>query len=147
MVGMAVSAGQVGIILAQNTVQRGLVQPLDGHVSVTGNTPIGHRCVCPKWSMTKVALAGDFCMGVHPAQWFGSLCSMRADTTQRISSPCVEAAGTEHHTARCESESSHDEGGQNSGHDAGGGETTHPSFFHLLPIAGRLRNTMPHRYG
>ena len=110
MVGVAVAAGHIGIVLAQDAVQRGRLLPLGGHIGMTDLTPVGHGGDAPEGDVTQAALAGDFRMGAHAAQ-------CRAGQ-------CVEGTGAEHHAARGESEPCHDEGGEDGSHDAGGCKTT-----------------------
>ena len=133
MVGVAVTAGQGGIIQAQHTMQSGSVLPLGCHVGVTDHTSVGHAGGSPKGSVTQVTLASNFCVGVHAAQ--------------RRARLCIEPAGAEQHAARCESEPCDDEGGQNGSHNTGGGKKTQAGVFHHSATAARLHNTTLRRYG
>jgi hypothetical protein len=68
MIGVAISAQQVGIILTENPVQRGWVPPLGSNIGVTDNAPVGHGGGAPEGGVTYGALAGDFSVRSHPAQ-------------------------------------------------------------------------------
>ena len=67
MIGVAVKADQVWIILAQQAVQLGRILPLGGHVGVTCRTPVGHGGGTPEGGVTQAALAGNICMRAHAA--------------------------------------------------------------------------------
>jgi hypothetical protein len=133
MVGVAISAAQVGIVLAEGTVQCDRVLPLGSHVGVTIHAPVGHCGAAPEGGVTQVALASNFCMGTH--------------TTQLGPFLGIECTGAEQHAARGESESCHDEDGQNGSHETRSIKTTQTRFIHSSSTAVRLHNTTPRRCG
>jgi hypothetical protein len=51
VVGMAIAAGQIWVILAQRPMQCGGVKPLCSNIGVTGHAPVRHCGRTPEWGM------------------------------------------------------------------------------------------------
>jgi hypothetical protein len=62
MIGVAVAASKVKIVLSQDAMQRGRVLPLGGHVGVTDHTPVGHGGGAPEGNVARAALTANFRM-------------------------------------------------------------------------------------
>ena len=133
MFGVAVVAGQVGIDQTQHAMQWGWDEHLDGHLLVTDHAPVSHGCGAPEGGVAQVALGTDIRMGTY--------------TTQPCTCLCIERTWIEQNATFSESESSHNQGSQNSRHETGGGEAPQGWIFHHSPISSRWHNTMPRRCG
>ena len=116
VLGMAFAAGQVGIGLAQHTVQWSGDQQLDSYISMTDNTPVGHAGCAPEGNMTQRALVGNFRMG--------------ADAAQRGAGLCIKSARAEKDAIIRDGKTGHDENCQNGTDDAGSGNKTQRGVLH-----------------
>jgi hypothetical protein len=65
---MTIPAGQIGIVLMEQTMQWGRHQQLDLHIAVTDYTPVSHCGGAPEGSVAKVASACNLGMGVYTTE-------------------------------------------------------------------------------